>query len=128
MIEFKAPDVDLSVHTSQIPKYAKLIANYSRKPKFTFNQFFGFLVGNTIDEVKLETDLWRKVPFGEHRIYPSKNITTIGGEEATIANLYQEMIKLSGIADRAELRNKSFSDKLGITPLDLDKIKQLQDV
>lgn len=127
IIEFKAPSVDLSQHTLQIPKYAKLIANYSRKPNFVFNQFFGFLVGNTINQVKLDTDLWKKVPFGEHRVYPSKNVTTIGGEEGTIANLYQEMIKLSGIADRAQLRNKSFSDKLGITQLDFDRIKQMQD-
>ena len=68
IIEFKAPDVDLSEHTSQIPKYAKLIANYSRD-EFKFNQFFGFLIGEKIDLVKLETDYWKKVPFGKHRIY-----------------------------------------------------------
>lgn len=68
LVEFKALGVDLSKHTLQIPKYAKLIANYSRKPDFQFNQFFGFLVGETIDEVNLETDFWKKVPFGKHRI------------------------------------------------------------
>lgn len=124
LIEFKAPEVDLAQHTSQIPKYAKLIANYSRKPQFKFNQFFGYLVGNTINEVKLETDLWNKVHFGDHRVYPSKNIKSIGGEEGTIANLYQEMIKLSGISNRAALRNKSFSDKLGLTQLDLNKVQE----
>lgn len=111
LIEFKAPYEDLSQHTTQIPRYAKLIANYSRKP---FTQFFGYLIGEKIDLVNLDTANWKKVPYGNYRIYPNYPITTIDDKEVPIANLYQEMMPFSEILKRATIRNKSFSEKLGI--------------
>lgn len=113
LVEFKNPEVDLSEHTTQIPRYAKLIANYSRKPKW-FTHFFGFLIGEKIDPINLDTASWRKVPFGNYRINSSQVITSIDELETPIANLYQEMIPFSEIAKRARLRNKSFAEKLGI--------------
>lgn len=126
LIEFKAPDVDLSEHTNQISKYATLIANYSRRPK-QFTQFFGFLIGEEIDLVNLDRSLWKKVPFGNYRIYPNKEIVSIGEVETTIANIYQEIIPFSEIAKRAKIRNKSFAEKLGIEENELEKIHNLND-
>jgi len=117
LVELKNPDADLSQHTTQIYRYARLIANYTQKP-FHFINFFGFLIGETMDVVSL-TPEWKKVPFGNYRIYPSLAITAIDETEATIANLYQEIIPLSEIAKRAENRNRSFADKLGITSSDI---------
>jgi hypothetical protein len=122
LVELKNPDVDLSQHTTQIARYARLIANYSRKPRH-FTQFFGFLIGETLDIISLTSE-WKKVPFGNYRIYPSLAITAIDETEAPIANLYQEIIPLSEIAKRAEIRNKSFADKLGITSDDIAKAKE----
>ena len=122
LVEFKSPDVDLSQHTTQIAGYARLIANYSRKPRH-FSQFFGFLLGENMDTVKLTSE-WKKVPFGNYRVYPSLPITSIDEAEATIANLYQEIIPLSEIAKRAAIRNKSFAEKLGITPDDISQVKK----
>jgi len=121
LVELKNPDADLSQHTMQIYRYARLIANYSQKP-FYFTNFFGFLIGETMDIVSLPPE-WKKVPFGNYRLYPSSAITAIDETEATIANLYQEMIPLSEIAKRAESRNRSFADKLGITSSDIIKEK-----
>lgn len=122
LIEFKAPDVDLSQHTDQIARYATLIANYSRKPR-QFTQFFGFLIGEEVDLVNLDRALWKKVPFGNYRIYPNRDILAIGEIETPIASLYQEMIPYSEIATRAKLRNKSFAGKLGISEEELERIQ-----
>jgi len=122
LVEFKNPDVDLSQHTTQIARYARLIANYSRKPRH-FKQFFGFLIGQNIDIVSLTSE-WKKVPFGNYRVYPSAAITAIDETEAPIANIYQEIIPLTEIAKRAEIRNKSFAEKLGITSDDLTKLQE----
>jgi len=122
LIEFKSPDVDLSQHTTQIAGYARLIANYSRKERH-FSQFYGFLLGENMDIVKLTAE-WKKVPFGNYRVYPSLPITSLDEAEATIANLYQEIIPLSEIAKRAAIRNKSFADKLGITPDVISQVKK----
>lgn len=127
LIEFKAPDVDLSEHTNQISRYATLIANYSRRPK-QFTQFFGFLIGEEIDLVNLDRSLWKKVPFGNYRIYPNKEILSIGEVETTIANIYQEIIPFSEIAKRAKIRNKSFAEKLGIEESELEKIQNLNNI
>ena len=124
LVEFKNPNEDLSQHTTQIARYAKLIANYSQKPRH-FKQFFGFLIGENIDIVSLTSE-WQKVPFGNYRIYPSLAITAIDETEAPIANIYQEIIPLSEIAKRAEIRNKSFAEKLGITPDDIEKVKKTE--
>ncbi|MDR2439218.1 MAG: hypothetical protein LBE12_07610 [Planctomycetaceae bacterium] len=111
LIEFKAPDVDLVLHCDQIQRYARLIANFSR---IKFNQFFGFLIGENIDVVSLP-GRYRKIPCGNSRVCPNEPINSIDESEAVIANLYQEIIPLSEIAQRAEIRNKSFAEKLGIT-------------
>ncbi|MDR2762978.1 MAG: hypothetical protein LBB88_10275 [Planctomycetaceae bacterium] len=111
LIEIKAPDVDLATHCDQIQRYARLIANYSQRK---FNQFFGFLIGETIDKVSLPSGRYNKVPYCDYWVYPDEPIKSIGEVEAVIANLYQEIIPLSEIAKRAEIRNKSFAEKLGL--------------
>lgn len=126
LIEFKSPEVDLSQHTDQIARYATLIANYSRKPK-QFTQFFGFLIGEEVDLINLDRSLWKRVPFGKYRIYPNRDILSIGEIETPIASLYQEMIPYSEIATRAKLRNKSFAEKLGISEEELERIQDTTD-
>jgi hypothetical protein len=110
LIEFKAPDVPLVSHCDQIQKYAKLIANFSR---IKFNQFFGFLIGETINEASIP-GRYNKVPYCKYWVYPNEVIKSIDEASAPIANLYQEIILLSEIAKRAEIRNRSFAEKLGI--------------
>lgn len=59
-----------------------------------------------------------KVPYGNYRVYPNYSITSIDEKEATIANLYQELLPLSELARRASIRNKSFAEKLGVSSPD----------
>lgn len=126
LVEFKAPGVNLSQHTTQLAGYARLIANYSRKPRH-FTQFFGFLIGEKMDLIALSGE-WITIPFGKGMIYPSSPIRAIDGSNIPIANIYQEIILFSEIAERAKIRNKSFADKLGITQDDIKKISEKENL
>lgn len=120
LVEFKAPDEDVTEHCDQIQKYARLIANYATKK---FNSFFGFLIGETIDKVSIP-GRYNKVPYGNYWFYPNEPVKSIDENETVLANLYQEIIPLSEIGNRAKLRNASFADKLGISEKVLNKVKE----
>lgn len=122
LIEFKAPDVEMSKYCDQIQKYAKIIANYSTK---SFTQFYGFLIGEQINQLAIP-DRYKKVPYGNYWIYASEPINSIE-TGLPIADLYQEIMPLSEIAKRAEIRNKSFAEKLGITKTDLSEAREEMD-
>gem|GEM_PF-623936 len=119
LIELKAPDIDVSAYCDQIQRYARLIANFSRKP---FIQFFGLLIGETIDKANIP-GRYEKVPYGNYWFNPYEPIKAFDESETVKASLYQEIIPLSEIAKRAEIRNRSFAEKLGITQNDLKKIQ-----
>lgn len=112
LIEFKAPNVDLSVHLDQLARYARLLAN-STNPDFRFKQFYGYLLGENIAdidmpggyEVNVSNNSWFK---------PNEPVRDIIEPSTVRASLYTEVIKLSEIHNRAFLRNKSFAEKLGI--------------
>ena len=120
LIEIKAPDEELSKYCDQMQKYAKIIANYS-KLKFTY--FFGFLIGEQLTELAMP-DRYKKVPYGNYWVYPNEPINDISNG-LHIADIYQEVIQLSEISKRAEIRNKSFAEKLGITQEDVINIKKM---
>jgi hypothetical protein len=109
LIEFKAPNIKLDLHLDQISRYAKLIANYSEKQ---INQFYGFLIGESINKIDIP-DRYRKPAYGNYWFYPNEPVRSID-KDIIIADMYQEIIPLSAIADRAEIRNRSFAEKLGI--------------
>ena len=109
LIEFKAPDVDVSKHLDQIAKYAKLIANFARN-KIT--QFYGYFFGENINNFDIP-DRYHLAPYGNYWVYSSEPIRSIE-TQSPIADLYQEIIPLSTVANRAEIRNRSFANKLGI--------------
>ena len=117
----KAPTVDLSQCCDQIQKYAKLIANYA-VPEFQFKQFYGFLIG---EKTGLIPDRYKKSPYGKYWIYPSEPINNIE-TGVPIADIYQEIIQLSGLAVRAEIRNRSFAEKLGIESKTQKNNKQME--
>lgn len=110
LIEFKAPKVDLTKHLDQIAKYAKLIANYSSRP---ITQFYGFLIGENVNKIEIP-GRYIKSHYNGYWFYPNEPILSIE-TDIPIANIYQEIVPFSTMADRAYFRNKSFSDKLGIT-------------
>ena len=124
LIEFKAPGVDVSLHLDQLPKYAKLIANYSKK-KIT--QFYGYLIGENINRLDIP-DRYNRAVYSGYWFNPSETIKDLN-TDFPIADLYQEIIPFSTIGTRAEMRNRSFAEKLGIEVNELDsdsKIKNLK--
>ncbi len=111
IIEFKAPDVDVSNHLNQINRYARLINNLSTD-KIIINTYYGYLIGESIDidEVQdADSDFISSANL--NYIYrPYKKITGKFGREN--GALYTEIIKYSTLLERAQLRNQIFIDKL----------------
>ena len=118
LVELKAPEVEISSYTDQMQKYARIIANFSRKP---FHQFYCFLIGETIDRLNIP-DRYTRATHGNYWFYPSEPIKALDESEKILASLYQEIIPLSEIANRAEIRNKSFAQKLGLMGEDINSI------
>ena len=109
LIEFKAPEEDMSLYLDQLPKYAKLLANFSQ---IKMTNFYCYLVGENINPLDVP-DRYKKAHYGNYWFNanePINNLQTF----IPIADLYQEIIPLSTIADRAEARNRSFAEKLGL--------------
>lgn len=111
IVEFKAPDVEVSQHLDQINRYAMIIHNLS-DPSFHFNTFYGYLIGENIDydsiqesnsDFKQAANL--KYIFRPNYIVPGR----FGHKDA---DLYTEILKYSDLLKRAQDRNRVFIDKL----------------
>ena len=111
IIEFKAPNVNISSHLTQINRYASLINNLS-KDKYKFNTFYGYLIGEKIDvDDIIDNDSDFKYAEGLNFIFrPYKRI--VGKFNRKDGALYTEIIKYSTLLERAQLRNKHYIDKL----------------
>lgn len=109
LVEFKAPDVDLSDYLQQMEKYCTLIANYSIKK---LEKFYCYLIGETINAIDVPADYERTV----NDTWLREKIRIVAHTEMrnVIAHSQQEILKLSDIAVRAHRRNKNFAEKLGL--------------
>lgn len=111
IIEFKAPEVNVSEHLSQIDFYANLIRNYT-EDKFQITTFYGYLIGESIEP----RDVLGRVSSYEHSyqfdyLYrPSQKV--IGFDGRSDGSIYSEVIKYSTLLERAKRRNSIFIDKL----------------
>lgn len=111
IVEFKAPDVDVSLHLAQINRYAMIIHNLS-DPKLKINTFYGYLVGENIDYDSIqESDTYFKLAANLGYIY-RPNLPLPGKFGHQEGDLYTEVIKYSEILKRAQNRNKAFINKL----------------
>lgn len=111
IIEFKAPDVNVSDYLSQIPKYAALINNLS-KEKFKIHSFYGYLIGEQIndDDVLDNEGRYQKSEFYDY-LY-QLDIPVHGKFGRPNGTLNMEIIKYSTILERAKNRNQIFIEKL----------------
>ena len=111
IIEFKAPDVNVSEHLSQINRYATLINNLS-SDKMQITTFYGYLIGENIntDEVMDADADFKSAGTLNYLFRPHKNINGKFGRDK--GSLYTEVIKYSELLERAKLRNQIFIDKL----------------
>ncbi len=113
LIELKAPDVDLAEHLLQLERYCNLIANFSIAP---ISRFHCYLIGETATDMDLAGHYRQNI----HGDWVNRNSYKVmryenGRQEEEIGEAHREIIKLSSIAKRAQRRNKSFADRLGIS-------------
>lgn len=111
IVEFKAPDVDVSEHLDQINRYAMIIHNLS-DPKFSINTFYGYLVGENIDYDSVqESNPYFKEAANLGFIF-RPNLPVPGRFGHQEGDLYTEVIKYSELLKRAQNRNRVFIEKL----------------
>ena len=115
LIEFKAPDVDVSKYLDQINRYAMVINNLSDE-KFDFHAFYGYLIGETVeyDFVEENNSAFKQAPNLKFLFRPSYDLPGRFGRPS--GDLYTEIIKYSDILNRAQLRNKILMGKLEEKP------------
>jgi hypothetical protein len=112
IIEFKALDVNVRDHLTQINTYAHLIANYTKK-KYKINTFYGYLIGEAIergDIYSTGTGNWEQSPHFDYMFRPSQYVHNDQGD--IVGSLYTEVIKYSTLLARAKKRNEIFIKKL----------------
>ena len=111
LIEFKAPDVNVTEHLNQLNKYASLINNLS-KDEYKFTTFYGYLIGENIDvDYIIDSDSdFISADSLNYIFRPYKRI--IGKFGRNDGSLYTEVIKYSTILERAKRRNEMFIRKL----------------
>ncbi|KYP13743.1 hypothetical protein [Flavihumibacter sp. CACIAM 22H1] len=111
LVEFKAHDIDLSDHLNQLTRYCNLIANTATQK---IDSFYCYLIGQVVSILDLPGD-YLKTVNGDY-VKPEQAVKSIkpNNEGDTIGHIYQEVVVLSNIEQRASRRNKSFADKLGI--------------
>jgi hypothetical protein len=111
IIEFKAPDVNVSDHLTQIDKYAGLIRNYTAD-KFQITTFYGYLLGESIEprDVLGAVSSYEESYQFDYLFRPSTKV--IGFDNRTNGSIYTEVIKYSTLLERAKQRNKIFIEKL----------------
>jgi len=115
LIEFKAPDVDVSEYLDQINRYAMVINNLSDE-KFSFHAFYGYLIGETVeyDFIEENNSAFKQAPYLKFLFRPSYDLPGRFGRPS--GDLYTEIIKYSDILKRAQLRNKILMEKLEEKP------------
>lgn len=111
IVEFKAPEVDVSEHLDQINRYAMIIHNLSN-PIFSINTFYGYLVGENIDydSVQESNPYFKEAANLGFIFRPNLPIPGRFGHQE--GDLYTEVIKYSELLKRAQNRNKVFIEKL----------------
>lgn len=111
IIEFKAPDVNVSEHLTQIDFYANILRNYTID-EFQITSFYGYLIGESIEDrdVRGRVSRFEYSPKFNYWFRPSEKVVDFSNRSD--GNIYTEIIKYSSLLQRAKLRNKIFIDKL----------------
>ena len=111
IIEFKAPDVNVSEHLTQIDFYASILLNYTFDD-LQLTTFYGYLIGEEIEDrdVRGRVSRYEYSPKFNYWFRPSEKV--INFNNGPEGNIYSEVIKYSSLLERAKYRNQIFIDKL----------------
>ena len=111
IVEFKAPEVDVSDYLDQINRYAMIIHNLA-DPKFKFDTFYGYLIGENIDYYSIqESNSYFKEAANLGFIF-RPNYPVPGRFGHKDGDLYTEIIRYTELLKRAQDRNRVFIEKL----------------
>ena len=111
IIEFKAPEVNVSEHLNQINFYANILFNYTIE-ELRLTTFYGYLIGEAVEDrdVRGYDSDFKYSPRFSYWFRPSKKILNF--DNGSEGDLYTEVIKYSTLLERAKSRNQIFIDKL----------------
>lgn len=111
IIEFKAPDVNVSEHLTQIDFYASILLNYTIDD-LQLTTFYGYLIGEQIEDrdVRGRVSRFEYSPKFNYWFRPSEKV--INFNNGPEGNIYTEVTKYSTLLERARLRNQIFIEKL----------------
>jgi hypothetical protein len=109
LVELKAPDVNLGDHLGQMTRYCNLIANYGA---VHIDKFYCYLIGEKLGRIDVINDYEPTV--NDDWVRHEQQIRSIHDNKNIIGHIYSEIILLSSVAARAERRNKSFAERLGV--------------
>lgn len=105
IIEFKAPGVSMDEHDNDLVEYATLLAS---KSKGRLNKFYGYLIGDTINPVRVAT--YNKL-LGEEGFFRTVDITEPTTQVA-LGQLHSDLIFYSDVVKRARSRIGVYRDRL----------------
>lgn len=105
IVEFKAPGVSLDKHDNDLIEYATILA---AKSKGRLKKFYGYLIGDTINPIRLRG--YNKLP-GASGFFTTSDIKE-PKSQAAIGQLYSELLFYEDIVNRARKRIGVYRDKL----------------
>lgn len=115
LVEFKAPDVDVSKHLNQITTYATYLRSYTQE-KFNIINFYGYLIGENMQDLDIRAadGDFLQAPQLDFWYRTDKTIPCLFNQrkDSRDGHLYTEVIKYSTLLDRSRIRNKLFIQKL----------------
>ncbi|GIT93165.1 hypothetical protein JANAI62_35510 [Jannaschia pagri] len=107
IVEFKAPGVGMQEHQNDLVEYANILC---AKSNGQINRFYGYLVGNTIEPMRVFG--WERFAKGGGYFRTADLKEPNTGH--TIGQLYSEMLKYDDIVDRARTRIRAYRERLGL--------------
>lgn len=105
IVEFKAPGVSLDKHDNDLIEYATILA---AKSKGRLKKFYGYLIGDTINNIRLRG--YSKLP-GSSGFFTTSDIKEPSSQVA-IGQLYSELLYYDDIVNRARKRIGVYREKL----------------
>ncbi|MFQ6755538.1 hypothetical protein V6Z72_14425 [Cereibacter sphaeroides] len=105
IVEFKAPGVSLDEHDNDLMEYATLLA---AKSQGRLRKFYGYLIGDTINPVRLRG--YNKLP-GSDGFFSTDDVKE-PTSQATLGQLYSELLFYSDVVSRARKRIGVYRDRL----------------
>lgn len=111
IIEFKAPDVNVAEHLTQIDFYASLLRNYTIDD-LQITAFYGYLIGESIEDRDVRGRVSRFEYSAKFNYWFRPSEKVIHFNNGVEGNIYVEILKYSTLLKRAEQRNQIFINKL----------------